>query len=154
MTFGAGELPEGRDEADLEQEQLGAQRRPPLSRGARWQLGLAAVLALAMTLLTLLILSIPRQALSFVLWSSCCSPPTILAILTMEILDVGAPFHEATLFVVAFIVIVLLLLPLRRWIDDPDRRAHHVRTGVEVGVVYVVMSFFLGWAWWIAISLW
>lgn len=156
----AGELPEGRDETDLEQEQLGAQRRPPLSRGARWQFGLSAFVALAWSLLAV---NIPRSTSAFDV------NPVYLPLMPAEVvgqlaarqvamaisragLAVGEALSLPILLLGAseavFGLYTLLLIPLRLWVDRPHSRTRYVKYGRRVAIGYVLSCALIYAFWW------
>lgn len=106
------------------------------------QLGLAAALALG---LAALVDVDGGWSARLLLWLFGV-PPLLVASLVDGTLTTGA-LSYLVLSLITFMIAVPLLLPLRHWIDVPDRRPHHARVGAVVVAAYVVTSLVVGYVW-------
>lgn len=76
-----------------------------------------------------------------------CMPPMLIASIVPIPAGLGTLPYALVLGVATFFIAVLVLTPLRRWIDEPERRPHHARVGAAVGAAYVVTSLVVGYVW-------
>lgn len=114
-----------------------------MTRGARWQLGLAT--ALACTILFLLPFAGHLQptwttavVLSFWWWLHY-GPAMVLAGTAAGLTGAAALAGETAMLVVAFLLFAALLVPLRLAIDRPVARARWLRAQVLAIALYLLL---------------